>query len=60
MAEAYGIGSFKAGFSSASVVMAAVLGAYFLAQSQFTEGFAVVVLGLVAYSVTHEQRPYVI
>lgn len=60
MAEAYGVSAFKGGFSTASVVLAAVLGAYFLGQGQFTEGFLAVVLGLLAYSATHEQRPYVV
>ena len=58
--EAYGGSAFKGVFANASVVVGAALGALFIASSQATEGFLVLVIGLIAYSLAHEQKPYVI
>ena len=58
--EAYGVSAFRGASANAAVVAAAILGAYFLAGSQPTEGFLVLVTGLLAYSLAHEQKPYVV
>ena len=58
MAEAYALGVQSRALSSAAIVAGAAFGFYFLANAQLTEGFLAIVVGLVVYSLTHEQRPY--
>jgi hypothetical protein len=58
--EAYGGSAFRGVFANAAVVVAAFLGVFFIASSMATEGFLALVIGLLGYSLAHEQKPYVI